>query len=96
MFFDLEEIIFENFNISQNNIISVYMAKVLGYSQYAQFFNWAQMAFAYHIPQRFDKCMFVIRFTKYFKTLWTIIIGRIGIQKFVYSLHHSIFQKLGS
>jgi hypothetical protein len=30
-FFDLEEIIFENFNISENNIISVELAKVLGY-----------------------------------------------------------------
>jgi hypothetical protein len=29
MFFDLEEIIFENFNISENNIISVELAKVL-------------------------------------------------------------------
>jgi hypothetical protein len=27
----LEEIIFENFNISENNIISVELAKVLGY-----------------------------------------------------------------
>jgi len=27
----LEEIIFENFNISENNIISVKLAKVLGY-----------------------------------------------------------------
>jgi len=39
MFFDLKEMIFENFNISENNIISVNLAKVLGYSQYAQFFN---------------------------------------------------------
>ncbi len=31
IFFDLEEIIFENFNISENNIISVELAKVLGY-----------------------------------------------------------------
>jgi hypothetical protein len=31
IFFDLEEIIFENFNISENNIISVKLAKVLGY-----------------------------------------------------------------
>jgi len=30
IFFDLEEIIFENFNISKNNIISVKLAKVLG------------------------------------------------------------------
>jgi hypothetical protein len=30
IFFDLEEIIFENFNISENNIISVELAKVLG------------------------------------------------------------------
>jgi hypothetical protein len=30
IFFDLEEIIFENFNISENNIISVKLAKVLG------------------------------------------------------------------
>jgi hypothetical protein len=29
-FFELEEIIFENFNISENNIISVELAKVLG------------------------------------------------------------------
>jgi hypothetical protein len=29
IFFDLEEIIFENFNISENNIISVKLAKVL-------------------------------------------------------------------
>jgi hypothetical protein len=29
--FDLEQIIFENFNISENNIISVELAKVLGY-----------------------------------------------------------------
>jgi hypothetical protein len=28
-FFDVEEIIFENFNISENNIISVELAKVL-------------------------------------------------------------------
>jgi len=28
-FFDLEKIIFENFNISENNIISVELAKVL-------------------------------------------------------------------
>ncbi len=31
IFFDLEELIFENFNISENNIISVELAKVLGY-----------------------------------------------------------------
>jgi hypothetical protein len=31
IFFDLGEIIFENFNISKNNIISVELAKVLGY-----------------------------------------------------------------
>jgi hypothetical protein len=31
IFCDLEEIIFENFNISENNIISVELAKVLGY-----------------------------------------------------------------
>jgi hypothetical protein len=30
IFFDLEEIISENFNISENNIISVELAKVLG------------------------------------------------------------------
>jgi hypothetical protein len=31
-FFDLEKnIIFENFNISENNLISVELAKVLGY-----------------------------------------------------------------
>ncbi len=30
-FFDLGEIIFENFNIFENNIISVELAKVLGY-----------------------------------------------------------------
>jgi hypothetical protein len=30
-FFDLEEIIFENFNIYENNIISVELAKVLRY-----------------------------------------------------------------
>jgi hypothetical protein len=29
-FFDLEEISFENFNISENNIIRVELAKVLG------------------------------------------------------------------
>jgi hypothetical protein len=29
-FFDLEEIIFETFNISENNIISVKLANVLG------------------------------------------------------------------
>jgi len=29
IFFDLEEIIFENFNIFENNIISVELAKVL-------------------------------------------------------------------
>jgi len=28
--FDLEEIIFENFNIFENNLISVELAKVLG------------------------------------------------------------------
>jgi hypothetical protein len=32
-FFDLEEIIFENFNNSENNVISVELAKVLGYCQ---------------------------------------------------------------
>jgi hypothetical protein len=31
IFFDLEEIKFENFNISEKNIISVEFAKVLGY-----------------------------------------------------------------
>jgi len=31
IFSDLEEIKFENFNISENNIISVQLAKVLGY-----------------------------------------------------------------
>jgi hypothetical protein len=31
IFFDLEEIVFENFNIFENNIISVKLAKVLGY-----------------------------------------------------------------
>jgi len=30
-FFDLEEMIFENFNIYENNIISVELAKVLRY-----------------------------------------------------------------
>ncbi len=30
-FFDLEGIVYENFNISENNIISVELAKVLGY-----------------------------------------------------------------
>jgi hypothetical protein len=30
IFFDLEEIIFENFNISENDIISFELAKVLG------------------------------------------------------------------
>jgi hypothetical protein len=30
IFFDLEEIIFENIKISENNIISVELAKVLG------------------------------------------------------------------
>jgi hypothetical protein len=75
MFFDLEEIIFENFNISENNIISVDLAKVLGYSHYAQFFNWSQTAFAYRTPQRFDKCMFVIRFAKYFKHRGQLLLG---------------------
>jgi hypothetical protein len=32
LFFYLEEIIFENFNISENNIISVQLAKVLKYT----------------------------------------------------------------
>jgi hypothetical protein len=32
IFFDLEEIIFENFNISENNMISVKLAKVLRYT----------------------------------------------------------------
>jgi hypothetical protein len=32
-FFDLEEIIFENFNIYENNMISVKLAKVLRYSR---------------------------------------------------------------
>jgi len=37
IFFDLEEIIFENFNISENNIINVELAKVLKYiSNYFQ------------------------------------------------------------
>jgi hypothetical protein len=31
IFFDLEEIIFENFNIFENNIINVELAKVLRY-----------------------------------------------------------------
>ncbi len=31
LFFDLEDVIFENFNISENNIISVTLAKVLRY-----------------------------------------------------------------
>jgi hypothetical protein len=31
MFFDVEKIIFENFNNFENNIISVELAKVLGY-----------------------------------------------------------------
>jgi hypothetical protein len=31
VFCDLEEIIFEKFNISEHNIISVELAKVLGY-----------------------------------------------------------------
>jgi hypothetical protein len=31
IFFDLEEIFFENFNIFENNIISVKLAKVLKY-----------------------------------------------------------------
>jgi hypothetical protein len=31
--FDLEQIIFENFNISENNVISVELAKVLGYEE---------------------------------------------------------------
>jgi hypothetical protein len=31
IFLDLEEIIFENFNISENNIINVELAKVLRY-----------------------------------------------------------------
>jgi hypothetical protein len=30
IFCDLEEIIFENFNISENNIINLELAKVLG------------------------------------------------------------------
>jgi hypothetical protein len=33
IFFDLEEIIFQNFNNFENNIINVELAKVLGYSQ---------------------------------------------------------------
>jgi len=33
MFFNWEEIIFENFNISENNIINVKLAKVLRYLQ---------------------------------------------------------------
>ncbi len=37
IFFDLEEIIFENFNISENNIISVELAKVL--KVHFQFFS---------------------------------------------------------
>jgi hypothetical protein len=32
IFFDLEEIVFENFNIFVSNIISIELAKVLGYS----------------------------------------------------------------
>jgi len=32
IFFDLKEIIFESFNISENNIITVKLAKVLGYT----------------------------------------------------------------
>jgi hypothetical protein len=31
VFFNLEEIIFENFNISENNIFNVELAKVLRY-----------------------------------------------------------------
>jgi len=30
IFFDLEEIILENFNISESNIVSIELAKVLG------------------------------------------------------------------
>jgi hypothetical protein len=33
IFFDLEEIIFENFNIFENNIINVELAKVLRYDK---------------------------------------------------------------
>jgi hypothetical protein len=29
--FDLEKVVFENFNISENNIITVELAKVVGY-----------------------------------------------------------------
>jgi len=32
IFFDFKEIIFESFNISENNIIRVKLAKVLGYT----------------------------------------------------------------
>jgi hypothetical protein len=32
IFFDLKEIIFESFNISENNIITVKLAEVLGYT----------------------------------------------------------------
>jgi hypothetical protein len=39
IFFDLEEIIFENFNISKNNIISVELAKVLRYGSNSFFYR---------------------------------------------------------
>jgi len=37
IFFDLEEIIFENFNIFENNIINVELAKVLRYFSFHRF-----------------------------------------------------------
>jgi hypothetical protein len=34
MFFDLEAIIYENFNICEHNIISVELANILGYFEF--------------------------------------------------------------
>jgi hypothetical protein len=51
IFFDLEEIIFENFNISENNIISVKLAKVLGYIPCGSFKCYSLQRRCYHTGQ---------------------------------------------
>jgi len=51
IFFDLKEIIFENFNISENNIISVKLAKVLGYIPCGSFKCYSLQRRCYHTGQ---------------------------------------------
>jgi hypothetical protein len=44
MFLDLKEIILESFNISENNIISDELAKVLGYSYFEEVSEYSLMS----------------------------------------------------